>query len=358
MGYGTNLAIPTSAVVPSLVRWGVSPDADLVYRALVTFGAQSPGAAARELGMSPRRVADALEELAAEDAVRRVPTAGRGPGGAESGQWRPLPPEAVVHGLRRRRLRLVDPWERARQHIALVAGLDLTPSADPSRSNRVRLLHGVDQIRERIGELTTIERHEQLSMNPEQAFKVDVVAAASPVDRALLTRGVRLHVLGVPPADGDASAAHGDELARLGGQYRVASQLPVKLFTFDRKVALLPIDPYDTGRAVEIADPAMVRTLVALFLREWEQARDPRRTSPPTVTLTARERALIELLADGHTDATVARRLGLSARTIGYTLRGLMDRLGVENRFQLGLALGAQGVYTRDEPAPARSVGP
>jgi hypothetical protein len=31
-------------------------------------------------------------------------------------------------------------------------------------------------------------------------------------------------------------------------------------------------------------------------------------------------------------------------RTIAYTMRGLMDRHGVANRFQLGLVLGAAGV--------------
>lgn len=61
----------------------------------------------------------------------------------------------------------------------------------------------------------------------------------------------------------------------------------------------------------------------------------------PSVELTARERSIVELLAEGHTDAFVAERLGISPRTIAYTMRSLMDRLGVENRFQLGLILGA-----------------
>ncbi|GIJ67034.1 hypothetical protein Voc01_019510 [Virgisporangium ochraceum] len=57
--------------------------------------------------------------------------------------------------------------------------------------------------------------------------------------------------------------------------------------------------------------------------------------------LTARERAILRLLGEGHTDGVVAERLGISLRTIAYTMRSLMDRLGVENRFQLGLVLGA-----------------
>jgi DNA-binding NarL/FixJ family response regulator len=61
----------------------------------------------------------------------------------------------------------------------------------------------------------------------------------------------------------------------------------------------------------------------------------------PQVILTPRERAIVELLAQGHTDETAARELDLSRRTVGYALGGLMSRLGVDNRFQLGLALGA-----------------
>jgi LuxR family transcriptional regulator of spore coat protein len=58
------------------------------------------------------------------------------------------------------------------------------------------------------------------------------------------------------------------------------------------------------------------------------------------ITLSDRERELIGLLAQGHTDVSAAEHLGISARSVTHILRGLMDRLGVENRFQLGLALG------------------
>jgi LuxR family transcriptional regulator, transcriptional regulator of spore coat protein len=60
----------------------------------------------------------------------------------------------------------------------------------------------------------------------------------------------------------------------------------------------------------------------------------------PKITLSDRERALVLLLAQGHTDVSAAEKLGISARSVTNILRTLMDRLGVENRFQLGLALG------------------
>jgi DNA-binding NarL/FixJ family response regulator len=64
----------------------------------------------------------------------------------------------------------------------------------------------------------------------------------------------------------------------------------------------------------------------------------------PLITLSTREHDLVGLLAIGHTDVTAARELRISARSVTNTLRALMDRLGVDNRFQLGLALGALDV--------------
>jgi LuxR family transcriptional regulator of spore coat protein len=60
----------------------------------------------------------------------------------------------------------------------------------------------------------------------------------------------------------------------------------------------------------------------------------------PRITLSERERELVALLSRGRTDQEAAERLGISPRSVTNLVRGLMDRLGVDNRFQLGLALG------------------
>lgn len=58
--------------------------------------------------------------------------------------------------------------------------------------------------------------------------------------------------------------------------------------------------------------------------------------------LSKREEELVRLLLDGHTDTSAARRLRVSPRTVTTILRGLMDRLSVNSRFQLGVSLGRQ----------------
>ena len=71
------------------------------------------------------------------------------------------------------------------------------------------------------------------------------------------------------------------------------------------------------------------------------------------ITLSDRERDLIALLAQGHTDIAAAEQLGISARSVTNILRSLMDRLGVDNRFQLGLALGFLRKANVQTPGPA-----
>ncbi len=73
----------------------------------------------------------------------------------------------------------------------------------------------------------------------------------------------------------------------------------------------------------------------------------------PKITLSERERELIALLAEGHTDVTAAELLAISPRSVTNLLRNLMDRLGVENRFQLGLALGFLRKAHVPPPTPA-----
>jgi len=314
--------------VPSLVRWGVSADADLVYRYLVSFGPRRTEAIAADLGLAARRVRAALDELDGHDIAQA---------GVEAQVWRASPVDAAVTTLRRRALRRT------------VACADGGSAPFRQRGRRVEAWRLPDRTatRRRISELVAVESAEHLAMNPEQAFGADTLAIATPLDVALLRRRVRLRSLGLPPGDGDRSSLHAVEFARLGGEYRETARLPYKLMIFDRRVALVAVDPLDLDAGTwEIDDPAVVGSLVTLFGRHWSAAMDPRRNGVPAVVFTQREKAVVALLAEGYTDAAAAQHLGISLRSVTYLLRGLMDRFGVDNRFQLGLAVGAMRAVT------------
>lgn len=60
-----------------------------------------------------------------------------------------------------------------------------------------------------------------------------------------------------------------------------------------------------------------------------------RRKQVESMAFEQHELELVRLLADGHAIATIARRLGVSERTLGRRTRTLCDRLGVESPIQV-----------------------
>jgi len=213
----------------------------------------------------------------------------------------------------------------------------------------VRYLPSRRLTRRRLAELMGVERGEHQAINTEQSFDAASAKTGAPLGRQIVERGVRVRMLGLPPADQDL---HVD--AALFDQpfftYREAPTMPMKLLVIDRRIALFPADPADLERGyLEISQPGVVRGLVLLFEHHWANATDPREQGVPDLVLSDRERELTTLLAHGHTDVSAAAQMRVSARLITKMMRALMDRAGVENRFQLGLALGA----ARNTPVPA-----
>jgi DNA-binding NarL/FixJ family response regulator len=335
----------TTAVIPQLTRWGASADADLVYRALVLLGPRRELELRRELGLPGGRVAAALEELAELGGAR--------PGAAGAGGGRVWCPTALAVLLARlRRPPAVLPVrERLSHHFRALDGLDLPTVA----SGTVRHWPSRAVTRRRIAHLVAAEQHEHLTVNTEEVISSESWAAALPLDRSLLDRGIRVRVLSRPPNDCDRAVPAAAASAAAEGRFRQLAELPVKLMIFDRRIALFPSDPlnFDAG-FLEVADPPAVQALCGLFQRLWLRGRDPFRQGVRPINLTPREKSLVALLAAGHTDVTAADRLNLSVRTVAYTLRAMMDRLGVENRFQLALLLGAAGAA----PLPSGTAPP
>jgi DNA-binding CsgD family transcriptional regulator/sugar-specific transcriptional regulator TrmB len=319
------MGVARREVVPSLCHWGLSAHADLAYRALAIQGADTAQALARRLGVESRRIDRALDELADVGAVRiRVEGCAR--------YWYPVNGDRVVSMLRERRTPQL--WSaRLQRHLAVVSGLHL----DRLPAASVHRLPSRAAARSRIAELVAVERREHLTINTEDVFSADAAAAATPLDRSLAARGVRIRTLTPAPLDG----RHAEPLAA-GAEHRETASLPLKLMVFDRRAALIPADPtdFDAG-AVLLTDHDAVAHLTQLFYQCWGNARDIHPQEVPAIVLTAREQSIVCLLSAGHSEAEAAAELGLSRRTVVYTMRALMDRLGVNNRFQLALILGA-----------------
>lgn len=334
--------------IPSLTRWGLSPSAELVYRALSILGQSTIEELCVGLDLPVRRVQDALEELRAIGGCGLVD-------GLSPARWSAGAPSAVTAALQRRHQQMAVSAHALRQQMMTRPGGLALDEGDLSAAfgTTIRPLFGSPRVRGRLGELIAAERSEYLAMIPEPAIDQESVKAAAPLNRALCRRG-QVFSLGVPAAVDDQSGGHTQELIAMGMFYREQPVLPTKLFVIDRATALTPIDPTDPAKGYwEITTPEVVHRLVELYMQRWQQAEAPQKRWTPPMTLTPRERAVLSLLAEGHTDEAVAALLGISRRTIAYTVADLMERHGARTRFQLGLFLS-----DLDTPAPAEDVNP
>ena len=136
-----------------------------------------------------------------------------------------------------------------------------------------------------------------------------------------------------------------------GVTVRTAAAPPAGLVILDRSRALVTAgnsavetDGNTAAQTVLVTDRAVVGLLCALFERIWA---DAGRLSDG---LTDQQSATLRLLANGYTDEAIAKRLGVSARTVRRMVTGLMTRLGARGRFQAG-ARAVQAGWLTSQPA-------
>jgi DNA-binding NarL/FixJ family response regulator len=89
----------------------------------------------------------------------------------------------------------------------------------------------------------------------------------------------------------------------------------------------------DIARAVEAVSDGSVVLGPGVVDRAFEHTRcRSAAISPPFPELTSRERAVLELVADGHDNAAIARELLLSVKTVRNYLSRIFAKLGVAHR--------------------------
>ncbi|WP_433391706.1 hypothetical protein [Micromonospora sp. KLBMP9576] len=139
--------------------------------------------------------------------------------------------------------------------------------------------------------------------------------------------------------------AHAQRMGALGSQSRTVPSLPMCLVIVDRRIALTPIDPAEPRLgALELRNPGLVAGLMALFDQVWHHGRPfGDAQAPSDEGLAPQDRALLRLFSDGHTDASAARQLGVSARSVQRLMNALTDRLQANSRFQAGVEAVRRG---------------
>jgi DNA-binding CsgD family transcriptional regulator len=118
-------------------------------------------------------------------------------------------------------------------------------------------------------------------------------------------------------------------------------QVEASGLVIDERLALFPgpLSAQGLPTAWLCRDPDLVAELCDLWT-EIKRTATPIRDVSGLVRITERQLDIISLLSQGHKDATIARLLGVSVRTVTSDVSTILDSLGVGTRWEGGLVLG------------------
>lgn len=321
---------------------GLSLTAQSVYAALL----EQPQAVLADLvdaaGRPEPEVRDALDELAGLTFVR--------PSREEPGRLRAVSPQVALDLIVRRQeadlARRSHELAESRAAVAEVAAVYGGTGPGGAAAETERLI-GIDAIAAKLEILAKDVEQECLSVMPGGAQSQTSLDASRSLDADAMQRGVSLLTLYHDSIrSAPATYDYAKWLTEQGGEVRTARLLPPRLLIFDRRIAVVPIDPDDTrAGALCTHEPGIVASLVVLFQLSWAGA-TPFGTGQrpsPDLGVSPAERETLLLLAQGLTDEAAAKRLGIGHRTVARQMANIMERLGASSRFEAGLKAAQRG---------------
>ncbi|MFE7277006.1 LuxR C-terminal-related transcriptional regulator [Streptomyces sp. NPDC057623] len=314
---------------------------EIVYRAALEAPALDAPGLAERLQLDVAEVRDALEALLQLRMMRRSRD--------EPGRLVPVDP---VVGLQELLAREHEQLLARQQQISASQSMVLRMLADRNTSvpsavtEGVQRLEGIDAVQQRLERFSQEARWSVATFMPGGAQSAEALEAARENDARVMARGAAVRTVGLDSVRGhEETLAYARWLTDQGSEFRTVSTLPPRMVVVDRSAALVPIDPKDSRKgAMFLTEPGMVASLMALFEQVWDVATplgSDRR--PDGDGLSSQEKALLVLIAQGHTDESAAAKLFISARTARRTMASIMERLGARSRFEAGVKAAQLG---------------
>ncbi|MFR9774781.1 helix-turn-helix transcriptional regulator [Micromonospora sp. MS34] len=209
----------------------------------------------------------------------------------------------------------------------------ITAAAPGSTGGPVRLFaEGLPAILERLKVLERATSSVVYNLNPRSVF--DPQRREREPNQRTRTRGIGGHMITAPLQHLSlVAAAHPDTW--------VAPVVQIAGIVVDERLGLFAGPPTPDGRPTAwlCRDP----DLIMAFCELWWVAKQhavPIHEAPGVVPLTERQLEVAALLCRGAKDAAIARRLGVSPRTVTSDVGRLLDAFGVATRWEAGMVLG------------------
>ncbi|MER6348170.1 LuxR C-terminal-related transcriptional regulator [Streptomyces sp. NPDC001595] len=228
-----------------------------------------------------------------------------------------------------------------------------TASAPGEGTAAIRVLDGPARIQAALDEATAACTTEVLTVQPGGIRREHELSEGLHRALALRGRGVRMRDLYNHVARHGQGLLNYLELMGDAVEARTLDEVVDRLILFDRTVAFIPANA-DRTMALELRHPGLVAYLVTVFDRLWRLAVPLTAALPDTGIegISHREQSIAALLAEGHQDAVIAERLGISVRTCRAHIARLSETLGAASRTQLGVRIAQVGL-----DGPPRAAG-
>ncbi|MGW1033849.1 LuxR C-terminal-related transcriptional regulator [Streptomyces antibioticus] len=221
------------------------------------------------------------------------------------------------------------------------------PSSAPAAGEgaAIRVLDGASRIQAALDRATEACTTEVLTVQPGGIRREHELSEGLHRALELRGRGVRMRDLYTHVARHGQGLLNYLELMGPSVEARTLDEVIDRLILFDRTVAFIPANS-DRTMALELRHPALIAYLETVFERLWRLAIPLTAALPdPRIEgISHREQSIAALLAEGHQDAVIAERLGISVRTCRAHIARLSETLGAASRTQLGVRIAQVGL--------------
>ncbi|MFJ2129491.1 LuxR C-terminal-related transcriptional regulator [Streptomyces sp. NPDC098085] len=190
-------------------------------------------------------------------------------------------------------------------------------------------------------------REEVRTAHPGGGRPAHTLEESLPRDLRNLRRGIRQRTIYQHTVRSDRTTlAYIEQVTTEGAEVRTLAEIVDRIIVFDRNLAFVPYSD-EPHSALRIQHPPLIRFLVRHFDEAWARAvpvrpeRVPLRTPVVTSDL---QRTILQAVVDGETDDSIARRLGMSRRSVAEHVRRVSEQLGSNSRAQLGYLVATSGL--------------
>jgi hypothetical protein len=232
-----------------------------------------------------------------------------------------------------------------------VSSFHSNPMANGTADSVFRRLHGLPDINRAIQNELDGARSEILTAQPDGSRPHAVLKDALDAVRRPLAAGVTMRTLYQHSTRFDEpTKEYVKAVTEFGVEVRTLPEFFERLIIIDRTVTFIP-GSRDRTTAVVVREPAVVDFLADVFTRQWDRA-EPFPFIPVRAAEAAGDvipdmrKSIQKLLIMGRSDKEIARRLGLSLRSLQTHVARLKEDYGAEHRLQLGYLMALNNQLT------------